>query len=88
MNTDRGKLSGMTPESELVPVESSMIQAVGYDAAAQVMTVQFGSGKLYEYREVPPDVHQGLMDSGSKGQYMNGNVIDCYPASQVRRGGR
>ena len=64
-----------------------MIQALCY-AAAQVLTVQFSSGKLYEYREVPPEIHQGLMDSGSKGSFMNEEIIDCYPTSQVRRGRR
>ena len=65
-----------------------MIRSVGYDAATRTMRVLFTSGKTYEYREVPAEIYQGLLDSGSKGSYMNGNVIDCYPTSQLRGRGR
>ena len=77
-------LTGMN----MTDVDSSMILSVGYDAKTKTMRVLFASGKTYDYQGVPAAVHKGLMDSGSKGSYMNGNVIDCYPASQLRGRGR
>ncbi len=77
-------LTGMN----MTDVDSSMILSVGYDAGKKTMRVLFASGKTYEYRSVPAAVHKGLMDSASKGSYMNGCVIDCYPTSQVKGRGR
>jgi KTSC domain-containing protein len=70
---------------ELVRVDSSMIQAVGYDADARVLEVLFNSGKTYLYEGVPPEIHQGLLDAASKGQYMNAHIIDVYPDHQRSR---
>jgi hypothetical protein len=69
---------------ELIKVDSSMINAVGYNAKTHTLTVIFNSGKTYEYREVLPEIHQELMDSDSKGSYMRSCVIDCYPTSLLR----
>jgi len=41
---------------ERVPVDSSMIYAVGYDAESQTLYAEFNSGKIYAYEEVEPDV--------------------------------
>ena len=68
----------------MTAVDSSMILSVGYDAATKTMRVLFVSGKTYGYREVPAEVYQGLMDSGSKGSYMKSSMIDTYPTSQVK----
>ena len=60
-------------------VESSMIYAVGYDPEARELTVVFNSGRVFWYEDVPSEVHQELMSSGSKGQYMRDTIIDLYP---------
>ena len=70
---------------ELVRVDSSMIQAVGYDTDSRVLEVLFNSGETYYYEGVPPKVHQGLMDADSKGQYMRAHIIDVYPDSKRPR---
>jgi hypothetical protein len=54
--------------AKLVPVESSMIQAVGYDPKTRILEVVFNSGQTYCYEDVPPEVHQELMAADSKGQ--------------------
>jgi len=70
---------------ELVTVESSMIHAVGYDAAAQELEVVFNSGKTYRYTGVPQTVYADLLAADSKGQYMRECVIGVYPDHQVAR---
>jgi hypothetical protein len=64
---------------ELHFVESSMIQAFGYDEDHETLLVIFNSGKTYQYFEVPKEVHEELDASDSKGSYMRDCVIDCYP---------
>ena len=44
--------------SKLTPVESSMIQAVGYDAKTHTLEVLFNSGRTYCYEDVPPKVYK------------------------------
>src|SRR5215468_2070952 len=74
--------------AKLVPVESSMIQAVGYDPKTRILEVVFNSGQTYCYEDVPPEVHQELMAADSKGQYMRAAIaaiIDMYPDYRVSR---
>lgn len=69
----------------MVPVDSSMIQVVGYDPETQILEVLFNSGQTYHYEGVPPEVHEELMEAGSKGQYMRAAIIDRYPDVRVSR---
>jgi len=70
------------------PVDSSMIDSVRYSKETKELEVEFNSGKVYIYRNVPIEEYEGLMATGSKGQYMLGNIIDMYSYSQVRRRSR
>lgn len=78
---------GLTYQSimKLQPVESSTIEAVGYDETTSTLEVVFNSGKIYRYFEVPNNVYLELMASDSKGSYMLSNVIDCFPYEQVKK---
>jgi hypothetical protein len=71
---------------ERVNVESSMIEAVGYDPDSKEMEVVFHSGQIYRYADVPREVYEGLLAADSKGQYMHAHVLDAFPYRQVRRG--
>lgn len=50
-------------------VASSNLASVGYDARAKVLEIEFHSGAIYRYRDVPAEIHAGLMSAESKGQY-------------------
>jgi hypothetical protein len=67
----------------MIPVESSMVDSVGYDEERHLLQVVFTSGRVYCYEDVPPEVFQGLLEAESKGQYMRAYIIDVYP---YRRG--
>ncbi len=81
-NYTLGKNGG---DMKLQQVESSMIQAVGYDENTEILEVVFNSGKTYYYSEVPQEVYEGLLSADSKGSYMQYAVVDCYPYRQVRK---
>ena len=66
-------------------VDSSMIASVGYDPDDRILEVEFTSGTIYQYEDVPPEEFMGLMNSDSKGQYMLSNIIDMYDYSSERR---
>lgn len=70
------------------PVVSSNLAAVGYNADDLLLEVQFldregKAGAVYEYRQVPPQVHRALMQAESKGQFFNAQIKDRYPFRKV-----
>lgn len=70
---------------KLIPVESSMILAVGYDAPAKEREVVVSSGAVWRYRNVPRRVYRDLLAADSKGSYMNSCVIGMFPEYRLRR---
>lgn len=59
-------------------VESSMIASVGYDAQAEVLEIEFPSGEVYDYHEVPQEVYEELMEADSKGRYFLHSIRGVY----------
>ncbi len=68
----------------LLPMESNMISAAGYDPERRYLLVLFNTGKAYEYYEVPPEEYNGLMAAESKGEYMREHILDQYPYAPFR----
>ncbi len=57
---------------------SSVIRGWHYDATTRTLDVRFVSGRRYRYREVPPEIAQGLAEAPSKGIYFNRRIRDRY----------
>ena len=70
---------------KLIPVVSSCIAALGYEPQDHVLGIQFTSGKLYHYFDVPSLVYQRLLHAESHGTCFNELVKDRYPFSLVRK---
>lgn len=70
---------------KLVPVESSMLSAVGYDAGRKELEAVFSSGAVWRYQDVPRKVYRELLAAESKGSYMLSCVIGMFPEYRVRR---
>ena len=63
---------------EMIPVRSSAIRAVGYDAANLRMRILFTEGRSYDFCRVPAHVYNGLMSAPSMGGYYNNFIKDRY----------
>lgn len=64
---------------EMVFVDSSNIEAIGYDATTQELHVRFlKSGETYVYYTVEEWVFQEFMQTDSKGTYLNINIKGRY----------
>ncbi len=59
-------------------VSSSNIVSIGYDANDMILEVEFKSGAVYQYYDVPQHIYDGLMTASSHGSY-----LDAY----VKKGG-
>lgn len=64
-------------------VASSNIRSVGYDSQTKTLEVEFHSGGVYQYANVPEVVHNSLLMSNSKGAYFHDHIKDRYPVRQV-----
>jgi hypothetical protein len=57
-----------------VAVSSSSVASIGYDPVAAVLEIEFRNGRIYQYRQVPPQAHRLLLQADSIGEFVN-NVI-------------
>lgn len=62
----------------MIAVNSSTIEAIGYDASAMTLQVKFKNGALYEYSEVPQYVYDAVIESESVGKALNSEVKGKY----------
>jgi hypothetical protein len=65
------------------PVESSSVRSLGYDPANRALEVQFASGAVYRYADVPSRVVDGLAVASSIGRYVARNVRGVYRYRRV-----
>jgi hypothetical protein len=64
-------------------VSSSNLASVGYDALTNTLEIEFRSGSIYRYPNVPESIYEGLMRAGSKGRYFIAHIKD-RPSRKVR----
>lgn len=70
------------PDTDLTPVNSTNILAVGW--VANVLTVQFRSGTEFTYQPVTQEVFEGLLSAPSPGRYFANNIKGAYQSQQIR----
>jgi hypothetical protein len=58
--------------------ESSNVARFGFDEAAQILMVEFTSGSVYHYFDVPRDVFDQMAAAPSKGQFLAQAVKGTY----------
>lgn len=58
-------------QMERVPVDSTTMTSIGYDAEARILEIEFTGGAIYQYLDVPEEIYQELLNAESKGRYFN-----------------
>lgn len=59
-------------------MSSSHIVSIGYDPTSMVLEVEFNTGAIYQYYDIPQSIYDGLMAAESHGTYL---------AAYVKKGG-
>lgn len=62
---------------------STVIRQYDYDAAAAALTVEFVTGRIYRYADVPSATALALGAASSKGRYFNRCIRDRYAFVEV-----
>ncbi|HEY9743123.1 MAG TPA: lysine--tRNA ligase [Coleofasciculaceae cyanobacterium] len=57
---------------------SNVIKSFDYDEKTQTLRVEFNSGSIYKYHDVPEKVYQELKIAPSVGQYFNTHIREKY----------
>lgn len=69
---------------KMTTVSSTSIDRIGYDGTTQTLRVRFQNQSIYDYKNVPRDVFDGLLRSESLGTYLNREIRNRFPVIQLR----
>jgi len=72
--------------NQLVSAElnSTTLARVSYQGGSAMLELEFRDGSVYHYAEVPPALHQDLLQAESPGLYFNRWIRGRFPHLQVR----
>lgn len=59
---------------EMMPIESSNIEGAGYNNKTKQLWVAFKGNKVYRYDLVPRKLFEELLQTESKGKYLNEHI--------------
>jgi hypothetical protein len=57
---------------------SSVIRSYRYDPAQRRLELQFVSGRLYRYHDVPEETWRQMRQAFSKGEFFNAHIRDRF----------
>ena len=60
---------------EMIKVQSSNIESIGYESLSSTLVVEFKSGGTYRYFDIPAHLYHGLMSAISHGKFLDINII-------------
>jgi hypothetical protein len=66
-----------------IQLASAAVSSAGYDAEAQILELEFSSGRIYRYEGVPRGTYEWLLRAPSKGGYVARMINDRYPYRDV-----
>ena len=66
-----------------VPLGSSMMASAGYDSVTRVLEIEFATGSVYRYLDVPPDVYRDLLDATSQGRLFHNRIRGVFECHRV-----
>jgi len=66
-----------------IPVSSSNIRSIGYDRQSAILEVEFTSGDVYRYFDVPEHLYQQFLHASSHGQFLNDNIRYSYRYQKI-----
>lgn len=67
----------------MISVESSNVESVGYDENEQILYVRFLTGAMYIYKGVNNYEFEGLLSAPSVGSYLHRNIKNNYPYERI-----
>ncbi|HLQ51230.1 MAG TPA: KTSC domain-containing protein [Terriglobales bacterium] len=66
-----------------LPVDSSAIRSVGYDAKSRILEIEFTNGSVYDYYDVPHQIYQEFCEADSMGAFVNFRIKPNFQCNEV-----
>lgn len=66
-----------------IPVESSNITSVGYDASTMTLEIEFHHGGVYQYFDVPQSTYDLFLAADSKGTFFHIHIKNNFRYAQL-----
>lgn len=70
---------------QMIQVNSTDIKALGYEEDDDILTVEFQTGSVYQYRDVPSDLYYSLLEATSKGKYLKAYIANKFPYRKLEK---
>lgn len=83
-NTDLATLPADSKAIAMLPVNSSLAQAIGYDPDRKLLQVKFKRGSVYQYSDVDAETWDELCETDSLGRYYNTEIKGYYDCQRVQ----
>jgi len=74
---------GFSAGVDRTSVDSSAIEALGYDGSENLLEVKFRTGRIYQYFMVPNAEYERLRAAESIGAYFNREIRTRYPSREI-----
>ena len=68
----------------LIALRSSNLRSLEYEASNRLLTIEFHSGRVYRYSNVPETIVQGLLRAYSAGRYFHQWIRSRYAYDRIR----
>ncbi|MGB7991140.1 MAG: KTSC domain-containing protein [Candidatus Methylophosphatis roskildensis] len=69
---------------EMKKVSSGKLRAIGYDAGARVLQVEFDDGRLMQYQSVGQELWRRLSSSSAMSSYFRDNIEEELTSRRIR----
>jgi hypothetical protein len=66
-----------------VQLQSTSLNAATFQEQSGYLELEFGSGTIYRYRNVPARVYEELLRAESKGRYFNTHIRNRFPYAKI-----
>ena len=72
-----------SPKLTMTPVKSSQVKSHGYDPVSRTLAVEFNSGGVYHYIDVPADVYAKMQKSESVGSFLGKHIKPAFKFKKI-----
>lgn len=71
------------PCINMCPCESSQVKSHGYDAATKTLAVEFKSGGIYHYHDVPAKTYDDMKAAKSVGKFIGASLKGAHKFTKL-----
>jgi hypothetical protein len=64
-------------------LHSSVLRTAAYQERLALLVLEFHSGEVYHYSDVPAEAYEGLLQAASQGAYFNRHIRNCFACAKL-----